>query len=138
MAVSKKMQKKIDELNKQGEQSGTPETRARLKKHLETLKGHSITPIGLPSGISFIKKPVDEKWKQIRESKEYKELNPYMAAGYAESIKETKNEEQVDEKVIAAWQLLIDTGQAWMLGSWFHRQANSLIEQGFVGPPEEK
>ena len=35
-----------------------------------------------------------------------------------------------EEKYIAAWQLLIDTGTAWQLQGWFGRAAMRMIEEG--------
>lgn len=64
----------------------------------------------------------------IRETKEYKELTPYLAVGYAEGFEEAESEEQV----IASWQYLHDTKQAYSLQGWFGRTAQSLIEAGVI------
>ena len=64
----------------------------------------------------------------IRDTKEYKELTPYLATGYAEGFEEAESEEQV----IAAWQYLHDTGMAYSLQGWFGRTATQLIEEGVI------
>jgi hypothetical protein len=41
-----------------------------------------------------------------------------------------------EEKVIEAWQLLIDTGLAWQLQGWFGRTAAHLIGEGICEEPD--
>lgn len=66
--------------------------------------------------------------KNIRKSKYYKDMTPYLAAGFAEGFEEADNEDQV----IAAWQWLHDSGQAYSLQGWFGRTAQDLIEQEVI------
>jgi hypothetical protein len=37
-----------------------------------------------------------------------------------------------DKEYIGAWQLLVDTGQAWKLQGWFGRTAAAMIEDGLI------
>ena len=53
-------------------------------------------------------------------------INRYNAVGIAEGFIECDDE----EKIIEAWQYLIDTGLAFKLQGWFGRTAINLIEQG--------
>jgi hypothetical protein len=53
-------------------------------------------------------------------------VTDYEATGIAEGFIECDSE----EKTIAAWQHLIDTGLCWRLQGWFGRTAKSLIDQG--------
>ena len=39
---------------------------------------------------------------------------------------------------IEAWQTLIDTGWAWSLGSWFKKQAQTLIDLSICSPAPPK
>jgi len=41
-------------------------------------------------------------------------------------------EEADEERVIEAWQLLVDTGSCWSLQGWYGRTATALIEAGIV------
>ena len=53
-------------------------------------------------------------------------INNFNAVGIAEGFIECNDE----EKIIEAWQYLIDTGLAFKLQGWFGRTAIDLIEQG--------
>lgn len=53
-------------------------------------------------------------------------MDNYTAIMIAEGVIEPKDE----QKVIEAWQQLIDTGIAWQLQGWFGRQAKLMIEAG--------
>ena len=53
-------------------------------------------------------------------------MDTYTAIGIAEGFIEPES----SEKVITAWQHLIDTGIAWRLQGWFGRQAKLMIEVG--------
>lgn len=41
-------------------------------------------------------------------------------------------EEADEERVIEAWQHLVDTGACWSLQGWYGRTATALIEDGIV------
>jgi hypothetical protein len=64
----------------------------------------------------------------IRESEEYKQMNAYMATGFAEGFEEAESEEQM----LAAWQYLHDTRIAYQLQGRFGRTATHLIERGII------
>jgi len=53
-------------------------------------------------------------------------LTDYEATGIAEGFIECS----VKERIIEAWQHLIDTGLAWSLQGFFGRTAEALIEKG--------
>jgi hypothetical protein len=57
-----------------------------------------------------------------------KELSLFDAVMIAEGVEEPESEEQY----YAAWQKLVDSGQAWQLQGWFGRQAQALIEAGLI------
>ena len=58
--------------------------------------------------------------------KEDKPMTTFLAV----SIVEGGEEDADEERVIEAWQHLIDTGVVWQLQGSFGRTAASLIEQG--------
>ena len=43
-----------------------------------------------------------------------------------------------DAQKIEAWQTLIDTGWSQSLGSWFKKQAQTLIDLNICSPPPPK
>ena len=43
-----------------------------------------------------------------------------------------------EDKVVEAWQFLIDTGCCWQLQGWYGRTAMYLLEQGICKKPEEQ
>ena len=51
-------------------------------------------------------------------------MDNFQAIGIAEGFIECDD----NEKIIEAWQFLIDTGICWQLQGWFGRQANFMIE----------
>ena len=57
-------------------------------------------------------------------------MDTYRAVGLAEGF-----ESGTEDEVIAAWQLLVDTGLAWQLQGWFGRTARALIERGVINAP---
>jgi len=61
-------------------------------------------------------------------------MDDYTAVGIAEGFVECDEY----EKVIEAWQYLIDTGLCWNLQGWFGRQARQYIEDGVCNPPPSK
>ena len=60
-------------------------------------------------------------------------MDQYQAIGIAEGFIECEDQ----DKVIEAWQSLIDTGICWQLQGWFGRSAARLIEEGICTIPEE-
>ena len=52
-------------------------------------------------------------------------MNTFTATMIAEGVDEAD-----EDRVIEAWQTLIDTGLAGQLQGWFGRQADALIEAG--------
>jgi hypothetical protein len=57
----------------------------------------------------------------------------FEACGIVEGF---DGEEHDQETVIAAWQFLIDNGDAWRLQGWYGRTAKSLIDEGLCTEPE--
>ena len=53
-------------------------------------------------------------------------MTNYEAIGIAEGFIDCEQE----EKIVEAWQHLIDTGLCWTLQGWFGRRAIELIEEG--------
>lgn len=64
----------------------------------------------------------------LRGTKFYKKLTPYLATAYTEGFCEGAGVSE--NKVLSAWQYLIDTGQCWKLQGQFGRTAQDLIERG--------
>ena len=60
-------------------------------------------------------------------------LTDYEAVGIAEGFIEEPDE----ERVIQAWQHLVDTGMAWTLQGWFGRTAHQMIQEGILSPPNK-
>jgi len=61
-----------------------------------------------------------------RNTKDYKELTPYLATAIAEGFCEGEGASQ--EQQLISWQYLHDTKMAYSLQGWFGRTAQSLIE----------
>ena len=57
-------------------------------------------------------------------------MDDYEAVGIAEGFIDCDDE----ERIIEAWQHLIDTGLAWTLQGAFGRMAKSLIDAGVCTP----
>jgi hypothetical protein len=60
-------------------------------------------------------------------------MDTYQAIGIAEGFIECEDQ----DKVIQAWQSLIDSGLCWQLQGWFGRSAVRLIEEGICTLPDE-
>jgi hypothetical protein len=58
-------------------------------------------------------------------------MDSFTATGIAEGWIDCDSEDQY----LQAWQMLVDTGLAWQLQSWFGRTAASLIESGAITAP---
>jgi len=66
-------------------------------------------------------------------SKPTSPLQPPMDTFRAMMVVE--GEEEADEEtLLAAWQVLIDTGLCWQLQGWFGRRARTLLEEGLCVP----
>jgi hypothetical protein len=61
-------------------------------------------------------------------------MDDYTAVGIVEGFVECDEH----EKIIEAWQYIIDTGMTRTLQGWFGRQARQLIENGTCNPPPSK
>ena len=75
--------------------------------------------------FKLVKKLTSDKLKRASRRDNMK-INNFNAVGIAEGFIECDDE----EKIIEAWQYLIDTGLAFKLQGWFGRTAIDLIEQG--------
>lgn len=66
-------------------------------------------------------------------------MDPFVATMIAEGQYELAGlDGEPDIEVIReAWQTLVDTGLAWRLQGWFGRQAQGMIEQGFIIAPKK-
>ena len=56
-------------------------------------------------------------------------LDDFTAVGIAEGFIE---EDASKQRVIQAWQYLLDTGLCWKLQGWFGRTANNMIKEGVI------
>ena len=67
-----------------------------------------------------------------RKTKLYKKMiqNTYLATAYAEGFCEGEGASKDDQ--LTAWQVLVDTGEAWQLQGFFGRTAQGLIEAGYI------
>ena len=68
--------------------------------------------------------------KNIRNTKAYKTLTPYMATAIAEGFCEGEN--ATKEEQMAAWQYIHDKGLTRQLQGWFGRTVQDLIGQGLI------
>ncbi len=66
----------------------------------------------------------------IRKSKEYRSLTPYMATMIAEGAME--GEGASNEQIIASYQYIVDKGLDRQLQGFFGRNAQALIERGLI------
>jgi len=62
-----------------------------------------------------------------------KKMTSYRAVGLAEGF-ETGTEKEVQQ----AWQQLEDTGMAYRLQGWFGRNAQAMIDAGYIKPRNRK
>jgi hypothetical protein len=66
--------------------------------------------------------------KNLRKTKYYKTMTPYLACGLAEGFEEADNETEVG----AAWQYIWDTGLWKSLQGWYGRTVHDLVENGLI------
>ena len=55
-------------------------------------------------------------------------MDSFEAVGIAEGFIEVDSQ----ERVLEAWQYLVDTGMAWRLQGWFGRTASQLLDAGLI------
>ena len=70
------------------------------------------------------------KTNNLRTTKFYKTLTPYLATAYAEGFCEGEGASEVEQ--LTAWQFLHDKRLAYSLQGWFGRTAQALIEAGHI------
>jgi hypothetical protein len=68
---------------------------------------------------------------RLRATKYYKHLSGYEAVAMAEGF---SSERVTKQKVLAAWQYLVDSGLAWRLQGFFGREAKYLLNEGIIKP----
>ena len=44
--------------------------------------------------------------------------------------------EHTEEEILAAWQALVDSGDAWTLQGWYGRTATALLRSGSIFPAD--
>lgn len=69
----------------------------------------------------------------LRNTKFYKSLSPYLATALAEGFCEGATKEEQ----LCAWQYLVDNKICWNLQGWFGRTANSLLKAGYIKKPRK-
>lgn len=68
----------------------------------------------------------------IRQTKEYRELTPYLATARAEGFCEGEGASEKEQ--LAAWQYIVDK-QLWRgLQGWFGQTAHELVSNGTIKP----
>jgi len=67
--------------------------------------------------------------KNLRKINLYKKMNTKLAIAYAEGKKTRKIDQ---EKMLCAWQYLVDNGICWKKDVWHGRMAFFLIENNFI------
>jgi len=66
----------------------------------------------------------------MRESKEYKKLNSYLACAIAEGFCE--GEDATYDEQLAAWQYIYDHRMYRHLQGWFGRRLQELVNAGLI------
>ena len=66
----------------------------------------------------------------LRQTKFYKKMTPYIATAYAEGFCE--GEDATEKEQLIAWQYIWDTGLWKNLQGWFGRNVHSLIENKVI------
>ena len=71
---------------------------------------------------------------KYRNTKLYKELNPYIACSIAEGFCEGEGSSEKEQLI--AWQWISDRGLWKQLQGFYGRSVHSLIEQGAIETPK--
>jgi hypothetical protein len=66
----------------------------------------------------------------LRDTPEYKSMNPFDAVLLPEDATETEQ--------LAAWQYISDTGLWRHLEGWYGRRVSDLIDDGIIEPPANR
>lgn len=69
---------------------------------------------------------------ELRKTKFYKSMTPYLACAIAEGFCEGENASE--KEVLSAWQWLSDTGRCWQLQGFYGRTVVQLLKAGEIKP----
>ncbi len=73
---------------------------------------------------------MSKKYKNLRDSKEYKKMDNYLATAIAEGFCEGEGASKHEQ--LCAWQYLHDTKMAYSLQGWFGRACRDLVDRGLI------